>query len=105
MGEKAELAESVVDRDDNDRLRHQLGGVVAVALPDDESSPMDPEHHGKEMGPSRVRLDGSEDVQEEAILARARRSIGRGDLRAVRAERRGVKDTVPACVLLRGTPA
>ena len=49
MGKKTELTESVVDGDDDNPLRHQAGGIEAIAFSDDKSPSMDPEHHGKEM--------------------------------------------------------
>src|SRR5215471_18028203 len=39
MGKEAELAEPVVDRDDDDILCHQVARIVAIALANNESSP------------------------------------------------------------------
>src|SRR5262245_17351979 len=49
--EEPELAEPVIDGDDDDIVRHKRAGVVPVALADDEPSTVDPEHHGKEVRP------------------------------------------------------
>src|SRR5215471_3460488 len=88
MGEEAELAEPVVDRDDDDTFCHQVAWIVAITLADNECAAVDPEHHGKKVRTPLVGLSESEHVQEQAILARTRRSEGRSDLRAVRAESR-----------------
>ena len=104
MSEEAELAEPIVDRDDDDTFCHQVAWIVAITLADNESSAVDPEHHGKEVRTPLVGLSGSEHVQEQAILARTRSSVWRGDLRAVRAESRRVAHAVPALVILRRAP-
>ena len=104
MGEKAKLAKPVVDRDDDDIFRHQIAWIVAIAFADDESAAVDPDHHGKEVRAPLVGLGGGKNVQEQAILGRARRSVGRSDLRAVGAEARGVANAVPALGLLRRAP-
>src|SRR5215475_9766134 len=104
MSEEAELAEPIVDRDDDDIFCHQVAWIVAITLADNESSAVDPEHHGQEVRTPLVGLNGSEHVQEQAILARARCSVGRSDLGAVRAESRRVAHAVPALVLLRRAP-
>jgi hypothetical protein len=49
MSEEAELAQPVVDGDDDDTSRHQRAGVVCVALADHEAAAVDPEHHGKQV--------------------------------------------------------
>src|SRR5262245_1233089 len=104
MGEEAEPAQPVIDGDHDDIVRHQRAGIVAVALTDDQPSTVNPEHHGQEMRPSLVRLPRSEDVQKQTVLCRARYSVGAGDLRTVRPERRRVQNACPACKLLRGAP-
>src|SRR5262249_1903602 len=102
MGEEAELAQTVIDGDDDDIVRHQRARIVPVALANDQPSTVNPEHHGKQMRPSPVRLAGSEDVQKQTVFCRARYSVGAGNLRTVRPERRRVQNPCPARKLLRG---
>src|SRR5215470_18551183 len=104
MSEEAELAEPIVDRDDDDTFCHQVAWIVAIALADNESSAVDPEHHGKEVRTPLVGLTGSEHVQEQAIFTRTRCSVGRRDLGAVRGKTRRVANAVPARVVLRRAP-
>ena len=105
MGQDAEGAEPVIDRDDDDVVGHETARVVPVALTEQEAAPVDPDHHGQEMRASLVRLGRREHVEIETVLGQAGDPVRAGILRAVVRELRRVEHAGPARGLLRRPPA
>ena len=103
VGQEAERAEPVVERDDDDAVPDQPGGVVVVAFPDQELAAVHPHHDGQPL--ARPDAGGREHVQVQAVLRGARHTEGRGRLRAVRAERGGLADAMPVRGRVWGPPA
>src|SRR5215469_8841571 len=102
MGEEAKRAEPVVDGDHDDAVRHQPAWVVVVAFAADKAASVYPHHDGQCIA---VLPRGPEDIQEQAVLRRARTAEYPGRLRAVRREFRGRPHPVPVRGWLRRPPA
>ena len=103
MREKAQRTEAVVDGDDDDAVLHHGRGIVIIALAGDQSTAMDPHHHRAEL--AVIAVIRSEHVEEEAVLRGGGDAEGRGRLRAVVGELRGVERLEPGCMVYRGAPA
>src|SRR5690242_191294 len=89
MRQKAELAQPIVERDDDDALSGQACAVVKGirAVVGDEAAAMDEHHDG---GPSTVTRRSRPDIQGQTVLVGREKRTVRSQLRTGRAERRRV---------------
>jgi hypothetical protein len=99
VGQEAERAEPVVDRDHGHAVCHQSGGVVVIALAAHQRAAVDPDHD--RVAPA---AGGREDVQVQAVLRHAGLAERPGHLRAVRRELRRSAHARPARGRLRRLP-
>src|ERR1700691_4203377 len=98
LRQESQVAEAVVDGDDDDALLDERSGVVVGSGASGQAAAMNPEHHGRpEMFLAAVLLDRHVDVQEQAVL-----TADSARLSALAVERRRVEHALPAAVWLRG---
>ena len=103
MREEAERAEPVVDRDDDDAVRRELGAVVVEGAVLGEPAAVDPHEHRP---PRVVAQRRGGDVQVQAILGLGTRRLEQaGLLRAARRVVGRVANPAPPGWALRRAPA
>jgi hypothetical protein len=69
LGKETQEAQAVIDGDDNYSPSHKFYRVVWGAAPVDESTTMNPKHHGQ-TAPVMIRFQlWRKDIQEQTILA------------------------------------
>src|SRR4029077_19294201 len=70
LSEESQVAQPIIDRDDNYSLFYEPHWVVPVAAPNLKSASMDVNHHRQAMRPVMPRVrQWCKDIQKQAILA------------------------------------
>src|SRR5262245_20098406 len=83
MRQEAKGAEPVVDRHDDDVFGDETPRIVPVTLTEEETTSVDPYHHGQEMREPLVRLRRREHVEIKTVLGQAGDPVRAGILWAV----------------------
>ena len=93
--EEAERAEPVVDRDDDDAVRRELGAVVVAGAVQGEASAVDPHEHRPATFAARAVGVYTFRYRQSSLIGPGGRNGFASCLRAARPELRGVADALP----------